>query len=59
MSIKKFLSEILVHAFEERLKQNAFRSVRNIFHRGKYFNTVVFQVFAVDSHLELVTGEPV
>lgn len=59
MSIKTFRTVVLVHAFEERLKQNAFRSVRNIFHRGKYFDAVVFQVLAVDSHLVFVSGESI
>ena len=59
MSIKTFFAVVLVHAFEERLKQNAFRSVRNIFHRGKYFDAVVLQVFAMNRHLVLITGKSI
>ena len=59
MSIKTFLAVILVHAFEQTFQQDAFGCLRNILHRGEDLNAVVFQVFAVDRHLVLVTGEAV
>ena len=49
----------MLKPFEERLKQNAFGTVRDILHSGQDFNSVVLQVLSVHSHLELVTGEPV
>ena len=53
------MSIFIVIPFEERLKQNAFGTVRDILHSGQDFNSVVLQVLSVHSHLELVTGESV
>lgn len=41
MSIKTFRTVVLVHAFEERLKQNTFGSFRDIFHGGEDFHAVI------------------
>ena len=59
MSIKTFFTVVLVHDFEQTFHQDTLRRLRNILHRGEDLNAVVFQVFAVDRHLILVTGETI
>ena len=49
----------MLKPFEQTFQQDAFRSVRNVFHSGQYFNPVVFKVLTVHSHFKLITAEPV
>ena len=59
MSIKTFLTVVLVHAFEQTFQQDTLRRLWNILHRGEDLNAVVFQVFAVDRRFVFVTGKPI
>ena len=59
MSIRTFRTVVLVHAFEQTLQEDAFRSFRDILHCGENLNAVVFEMFAVYRHLVLVAGKSV
>ena len=54
MSIKTVCTVVLVHAFEQRFEQDAFRRVRDVFHSGHNFYAVVLQALSVYRHFILI-----